>query len=84
MNSTISVLRGHQFMFRKYPDVVDVEEMREMLGGIGRRTAYQLLKDKKIESVKIGRTYRIPKICVISYLCNSSEIENQRNILPSK
>ena len=59
-------------MFREYPDVVDVDGMRTMLGGIGRRTAYKLLKDREIESVKIGRTYRIPKISVISYLCHAN------------
>lgn len=41
-------------MFRSYPDVVHVDELREMLGGIGRTTAYALLKSGRIESVKIG------------------------------
>lgn len=59
-------------MFRDYPDVVDVPAMREMLGGIGRRAAYALLKSGEIESVKIGRVYRIPKLGVIAYLCQTS------------
>ena len=44
-------------MFRSYPDVVHVDELREMLGGIGRTTAYALLKSGRIESVKMGRVY---------------------------
>ena len=47
-------------MFENYPDVVEVEDLRKMLGGISRKLAYR--------SVKVGRTYKIPKACVIEYL----------------
>lgn len=69
MKNILKVLGGHQVMFREYPDVVDVDKMRRMLGGIGRRTAYRLLQNGDIKSVKIGRSYRIPKMYVIDYLC---------------
>lgn len=55
-------------MFEKYPDVVEVSDLREMLGGISKKLAYQLLTDQEIHNVKVGRTYKIPKICVIEYL----------------
>ena len=48
-------------MFEKYPDVVEVDQLREMLGGISRKLAYKLLSEKEIHSVRIGRTYKIPK-----------------------
>ena len=57
-----------QSMFDKYPDVVDVDELREMLGGISKRLAYRLLSEQEIRSVRIGRAYKIPKVCVIEYL----------------
>ena len=60
-------------MFRSYPDVVHVDELREMLGGMGRTTAYSLLKSGRIESVKMGRVYLIPKINVIRLLCESEK-----------
>ncbi|MBM6828994.1 helix-turn-helix domain-containing protein [Anaerotignum lactatifermentans] len=60
-------------MFHSYPDVVHVDELREMLGGIGRTTAYALLKSGRIESVKIGRVYLIPKINVIRFLYESEK-----------
>ena len=60
-------------MFRSYPDVVHVDELREMLGGIGRTTVYALLKSGRIESVKMGRVYLIPKIDVIRFLCESEK-----------
>lgn len=55
-------------MFAKYPDVVEVNQLREMLGGISRKLAYRLLTDNEIRSVRVGRTYKIPKACVIEYL----------------
>ncbi len=60
-------------MFRSYPDVVHVEDMRKMLGGIGRTTAYALLKSGKIQSVKIGRMYLIPKVNVIKFLYENNK-----------
>jgi excisionase family DNA binding protein len=71
MKNCISVEQGYKLMFCDYPDVVDVDAMRIMLGGIGKRTAYRLLRDGIIESVRMGRVYKVPKISVISYLCKS-------------
>lgn len=55
-------------MFAKYPDVVEVNQLREMLGGISRKLAYKLLAENEIRSVRVGRTYKIPKTCVIEFL----------------
>lgn len=54
-------------MFLNYPDVISVEELQEMLH-IGRNSAYKLLKEGKIKSIKIGKQYRIPKNFVIQYI----------------
>ena len=55
-------------MFAEYPDVVDVEQLCKMLGGISRKLAYRLLASGELRCVRIGRSYRIPKLCVIEYL----------------
>ena len=55
-------------MFEKYPDVVEVDDLRVMLGGISKKLAYRLLADQEIRSARVGRSYKIPKICVIEYL----------------
>lgn len=60
-------------MFSEYPDVVSPEQLRKMLGGIGKTSAYKLLRGGKIKSVRFGRRYLIPKICVIEYLCGEGE-----------
>lgn len=67
-NDTTTTGEIQWLMFRDYPDVVDVDTMRKMLGDIGRKLAYRLLSEGKIESLKIGRAYKIPKINIISYL----------------
>lgn len=65
-----------QMKTKEYPDVVDVGAMRVMLGGIGKRTAYRLLRDGVIECVRMGRVYKVPKISIISYLCKA-EVESE-------
>ena len=57
----------YTMMFREYPDVVTVIQMSEMLG-ISEKSAYRLLKENCIEHFKIGRTYKIPKLHIFSYL----------------
>lgn len=59
-------------MFEDYPDVVEVKDLCRMLGGISRKMVYQLLTEQKIRSVRIGRSYKIPKVCVIEYLTQLS------------
>lgn len=55
-------------LFKDYPDVVKVKELKEMLPRMGKNKIYDLLKDKKIYSKKIGRDYYIPKVSIIKYL----------------
>ena len=61
-----------QTLFEEYPDVVDVDGLCKMLGGISRKLAYRLLISQEIKSVRIGRSYKIPKISVIEYLTQTS------------
>lgn len=58
----------YSIMFTDYPDIVNIKQMRNMLGGIGVTLAYKLLKEGKIKYIKIGREYKIPKTFIINYL----------------
>ena len=62
------IMQNKHDMFAEYPDVVDVEQLRKILGGISRKLAYRLLASGELRCVRIGRSYRIPKLCVIEYL----------------
>ena len=62
---------GKREIFRKYPDVVDVPQLCEMLGGsrpVSKKTAYRMLNAGKIKAFRIGRSFRIPKVNVIRFL----------------
>lgn len=60
--------------YRSYdelPLTLRVDDLMPILG-IGRNTAYELVRSKQIYSVKIGRQLRIPKQALIDYLTSSS------------
>lgn len=67
----------YDVMFENYKDLVGINELREMLGGIGRNKAYGLLKANKIKYVKIGSNYKIPKKCVIEYLQDAQNVADE-------
>jgi len=58
---------GGTIMFHEFPDVVNVIQMRTMLG-IGRNTAYNLINDGIIPSIRIGKVHRITKANIIKYI----------------
>lgn len=49
------------------PATYTVREVAEILR-IGRNKAYGLVRNKAIGSIKMGREYRIPKVCVEQFL----------------
>lgn len=58
-------------MFDNYPDVVTVKEMQAMLR-IGRSTAYKLIDDGVIPSVRIGSSYLIAKKNIENFMSAGS------------
>ena len=61
----------YMMMFKDYPDVVSVDILQEMLG-ICRKNAYLLVKQNKIHAARVGRSYKIPKLCVVEYLIDQN------------
>ena len=56
--------------YRSYdelPLTLRVEDLMPILG-IGRNTAYELVRSGKIRSIRIGRQLRIPKDAIQDYL----------------
>ena len=56
--------------FDELPLALRVEELMPILG-IGRNTAYELVRSGQIRSIKVGRQLRIPKQALIDYLTTS-------------
>lgn len=59
-------------LFAAFNDIVSVDELCKMLH-IGKNTAYELLQNSKIKSVRIGKVYKIPKKYIIEYLENQTK-----------
>lgn len=70
MSNNNDLKENYNMMFTNYPDIVNIEQMRNMLGGISPTLAYKIVKQKKIKCKKIGREYKIPKVNVISFMTN--------------
>ena len=64
--TTKRIGKENQIMFEKYPDIVTIEQLQEMLN-LGRNNAYKLLQANKIKHRKWGRKYLIPKMYVIEF-----------------
>lgn len=64
---SVSTKDAYSQMFAKYPDVVSITQLSQMLH-ISEKLAYRLIRENQIAHLKIGRTYKIPKINVIQYL----------------
>ena len=58
---------AYSIMLKDYPDVLNIGEMCAVLN-VSSKTVYKLLKEGKISSIKVGRSYRIPKVHVLTYL----------------
>ena len=58
---------AYDLMLKAYPDILNIDEMCEVVK-VSTKTGYKLLKEGKIGSIKVGRTYRIPKVHLLSYM----------------
>ncbi len=57
--------------FDDLPLTLRVEDLMPILG-IGRNTAYELIRCGQIKSIRIGRKIRIPKTEVLAFLNHNS------------
>ena len=58
---------AYTLMLKGYPDLLNIEDMCAILQ-ISTKTGYRLLHEGKIDCIKIGRKYCIPKIHLLAYL----------------
>ena len=53
--------------YDQLPVILSVEQMARVLG-IGRNTAYELVRSRKMKSVRVGRQIRITKESLLDFL----------------
>lgn len=54
-------------MFDQYQDLLTIKDLQSALQ-IGRNKAYQLVSSGEIQSFRVGKVIRIPKLSVIDYV----------------
>lgn len=64
---TLTMRDAYSMMLKEYPDLMDINQMSKALG-VSTKTGYKLIREGKITAMKVGRTYRIPKIHLLTYL----------------
>lgn len=57
----------YRTMFQNYTDVLHVKDIQKILS-ISKHQVYHLIKSGKIRGIKVGKSYKIPKVSVIDYL----------------
>ena len=57
----------YRSVLKEYPDILTVEEMSKALR-VSTKTGYKLIRENKIECIKVGRSYRIPKAHLLTYM----------------
>jgi len=67
MEMDISTQEIYRIVFKEYPDVLDVKQVSTLLG-VSTKTVYRLLRSGTLDSLKIGREFRVPKVNVMKYV----------------
>lgn len=57
----------YRLVFKEYPDVLDVKQVCNLLG-ICEKTAYKLIRQGDLPSMRVGRHHKITKVAVMRYL----------------
>lgn len=63
---------AYRLMLRNYPDVMSVQQMCDVLH-ISTKTGYQMIRRQEIQVLKIGRSYRVPKLSILRHLTTNQQ-----------
>ena len=66
----------YRMMFQEFPDVMSLKEACKILG-ISTKTGYKLISDGQLRALKVGRSYRVPKIYLFTYLCKDGRPQQE-------
>lgn len=72
----LEVHQGSHTVFNEYPDILTVPDVAKALG-IGERSIYNLIRERKLGHLRIGKNIIVPKICLIEFI-------NKFNNCPTK
>ena len=67
MDEQLDIENVYHRYFTQYPDVLNVKQLSKILG-VCEKTVLRLLIDQEMQSIKIDRIYRVPKLYLLQYL----------------
>ena len=67
MNHPITMDQAYSIIFMDYPDVMSTKDAQKILG-ISNKTLLHLIHTEQLRSIKVGRSYRIPKLYLLQFL----------------
>ena len=67
MKHLVKTEHSYNLFLKEYPDVLTTKDLQSILG-ISGKTVFRLLHSGQIKSIKVGRSFRIPKIYLLQYL----------------
>ena len=68
-------------LFEGYPDVVDTETVREMLGGIGIGTVWKLIRGNHLKHIHyLEQCFLVPKEWLIDYILSDHYTNYKQNL----
>lgn len=70
-------------MFDNFKDLLTITDIQNALG-IGRSTAYRLIKDGRIRHLRIGKTIKVPKRYLVDFVQDSCYTRAVTASLPSQ
>ena len=62
-----SIKQSYKLFFSEYPDVLTVPDVCKILGASD-KTVRRYLQSGALRSLKVGRSYRIPKLFLMEYM----------------
>lgn len=67
MNTKLTIAQFYSLFFTDYPDVLTTNDTCEILG-VSTKTLLHLIHAGQLRSIKVGRSYRIPKLYLLQFL----------------
>lgn len=56
----------YNIVFKESPELMNVKQLSSLLD-VSTKTVYCLIKQKKLQTTKVGREYRVPKYELLRY-----------------
>lgn len=70
LGCTAPVTSNHKIyntVFQGYPDILSVQQVGELLN-VSTKTVYRLLNEGTLDSLKVGRAFKVPKLYLLQYI----------------